>query len=310
MLWTNSGLLALVAAISTGIFPMAAGFGIVSSPLRTGQPYSSTLSAEETSSDISIVDEEPDLTTSSAATATVVDPEGAKIKQEFLELADRTNRGFQASNMDRKRARELIYDLARFNPSKEPASPYYSKEMGESSSSSATLAGKWTLVYTDAPDITGLDTSRNPLSTAKLGRIGQECKPPYIKNVIEYRRPDWAANLPFSGTEDSRVLQKIVTSGSATPDKPFLVELKAVGLELEAGEGQDELDTGDFVSLIQKKGLPAGLLMTNPVDLKGPLTAPFGRFEILYLDDEFRVIKTYQNYIAANRRIKEGEEWF
>jgi hypothetical protein len=306
----NSGLLAIiVAAISTSIFPMAAGFGIASSPLRTGQRYSSALSAAEKDSDISTVDEEVDLTTTSATT-TVVDPEGKKIKQEFLELADRTNRGFQASNMDRKRARELIYDLARYNPSKEPASPYYSKEMGESNSSSATLAGKWTLVYTDAPDITGLDTSRNPLSTAKLGRIGQECKPPYIKNVIEYRRPDWAANLPFSGTEDSRVLQKIVTSGSATPDKPFLVELKAVGLELEAGEGKDESDTSDFVSLIQKKGLPAGLLMTNPVDLKGPLTAPFGRFEILYLDDEFRVIQTYQNYLAANRRIKEGDEWF
>ena len=302
-------MLALVAAVSTGIFPMATGFGIISSPTRTGQRHSSILSAEDTYIDISIVDEEPDLT-SSSATATVVDPKGAKIKQEFLELADRTNRGFQASNTDKKRARELIYDLARYNPSKEPASPYYSKEMAESSSSSATLAGKWTLVYTDAPDITGLDTSRNPLSTAKLGRIGQECKPPYIKNVIEYRRPDWAANLPFSGTEDSRVLQKIVTSGSATPDKPFLVELKAVGLELEAGESKDESDTGgDFRSLIQKKGLPAGLLMTNPVDLKGPLTAPFGRFEILYLDDEFRVIQTYQNYLAVNRRIKVGEEW-
>jgi hypothetical protein len=310
MLWTNSRLLVLVAAISIGILPMAAGFGIVSSPPRTGQRHSSTLLAEETYNDISIVDEEPDLSTSSA-TARVVDPKGAKIKEEFLELAERTNRGFQASNMDRKRARELIYDLARYNPSKEPASPYYSKDiMGESSSSSATLAGKWTLVYTDAPDITGLDTSRNPLSTAKLGRIGQECKPPYIKNVIEYRRPDWAANLPFSGTEDSRVLQKIVTSGSATPDKPFLVELKAVGLELEAGEEKDVSDTSDFLRLIQKKGLPAGLLMTNPVDLKGPLTAPFGRFEIMYLDDEFRVIKTYQNYLAVNRRIKEGEEWF
>ena len=240
--------------------------------------------------------------------------EAVRLKNELLDLADRTKRGFQASAEDRKKAKELIFDLARLNPTPEPASPYYSSNDNRQASSSPTLAGKWTLVYTDAPDITGLDTSRNPFSTAKLGRIGQECNPPYIKNVIEWLRPDWAKNLPFSGSDETRVLQKIVTSASANPNKPLTVDLKVAGLELEAGatsgDEDDSIQASDLVSLIQKRGIPAGLLSVNPVDLKGPLNPPFGQFEILYVDEDFRMIKTYQNFLAVNQRIKSGEEWF
>jgi hypothetical protein len=236
-------------------------------------------------------------------------PEAMKLKSELLKLADRTNRGFQASTADRKKAKELIFDLARFNPTPEPASPYYSNEK-EESTPTPTLVGKWTLVYTDAPDITGLDTSSNPFSTAKLGRIGQECNPPYIKNVIEWQRPDWANNLPFSGSEESRVLQQIVPSASATPDKPLLVDLKIAGFELVAGASDDSSSESDLASRIRKQGIPAGLLSINPVDLKGPWNPTFGQFEILYVDEDFRMIKTGQNYLAVNQRIKSGEEWF
>ena len=64
------------------------------------------------------------------------------------------------------------------------------------------------------------------------------------------------------------------------------------------------------MSRIQQQGIPAGLLSINPVDLKGPLNPPFGQFEILYLDEDFRMIKTGQNFLAVNQRIQPGEEWF
>ena len=200
--------------------------------------------------------------------------------------------------------------MARCNPTPEPASPYYTDRQGTNEQSEISLAGKWNLIYTDAPDITGLDTSRNPFSTAQLGRIGQECNPPYIKNVIEWRRPDWAKDLPFSGSDDSRILQKVVTSASATPEKPLNVDLKVAGLELESGDNNNCNNDGDLVSTIRNLGLPAGLLSQNPIDLKGPLNPPFGQFEILYLDEEIRIIKTGQSYLAVNRRINDGEEWF
>ena len=87
------------------------------------------------------------------------------------------------------------------------------------------------------------------------------------------------------------MLQKVICEGSASPSKPFTVDLKILGLELE-GEG----DSG-----------PASILVNNPVKLQGPLSAPFGKFDILYLDDTMRITQTYQGYYAVNLR---GDEWF
>ena len=171
----------------------------------------------------------------------------------------------------------------------------------------STLVGKWTLMYTDAPDITSLDGG--PFATAKLGRIGQECNPPSIKNVIEWMRPDWASSLPFFASDDgsSRVLQKVCCEGSATEQNPSTVDLKLVGLEFLGMKESDSDDgkSGGFNSVL---GGPAALLKRNPVKLKGPITAPFGKFDILYLDDDMRITKTYQGYIAIN--IREDNPWF
>lgn len=262
--------------------------------------------------------------------APMENPEVVTLKSDLVELAERTKRGFTASADEKRKAKQIVESLQRFQSVPDPARSYYDPSAissvtagdrnseSSSSSSSIGIAGKWTLIYTDAPDITGLDTSRNPFSTAKLGRIGQECNPPYIKNVIEWLRPDWAKGLPFSGSDESQILQKVVTTGSATPAKPTFVELKVAGLELEAGGSDDTTnDSGEssssnnVVENIQRRGLPAGILSMNPIDLKGPLNPPFGRFEILYLDDELRVIRTSQNFLAVNRRIVNKEdEWF
>jgi len=237
--------------------------------------------------------------------AVPVDPVVLNLQKQLLKLATSTNRGFTASPSERKEAREIIFDLANYNPTAEPASPFYNSTSLASDDGSPTLAGKWTLVYTDAPDITGLDIG-GPLATAKLGRIGQECNPPYIKNVIEWKRPDWAGVLPFSGTDQSRVLQKVVTEASASPDKPLMVDLKLAGIEV-VGAGSSSSDKS-LEEAIELDGLPAAWFQKNPLELKGPLTAPFGQFEILYLDDEFRIIKTGQNFLAVN--IRNEENWF
>jgi hypothetical protein len=143
---------------------------------------------------------------------------------------------------------------------------------------------------------------------AKLGRIGQECSPPSIKNVIEWQRPGWASSLPFSGGETSRVLQKVCLEGSATQDNPKVVDLKVVGVDFLGMNGGDDLISGDNRSMDAFFNGPAALLERNPVKLQGPLTAPFGKFEILYLDDDMRITRTFQGYMAVNMRDK--NPWF
>ena len=250
-------------------------------------------------------------------TSPVVSEDAVRLKEELLALAESTQRGFKASREEKQKAKGIVAKLAKLNPTAEPAKSYYddadkSSNNEEIDSASPGLSGKWTLIYTDAPDITSLDTSNNPLATSKLGRIGQECSPPYIKNVIEWRRPDIANSLPFqlpfSGSDDDRVLQKVVTEASAKPSDPLTVDLKIAGLELVGDRADGDSVDNDILSRIQAG--PAGILGSNPLELRGFLTAPFGRFKVKYLDEEFRIIETYQGYLACNLRQKAGEEWF
>ena len=244
-----------------------------------------------------------------------------EIREGLLEdlsaLAFCTSRGFNATQSERNQVQRIISELTKYNPTAEPVAAYYSdtttKALSSSSSNAvSSLAGKWTLIYTDAPDIISLEGSRNSL--AVLGRIGQECDPPYIRNVIEWRRPSWADFLPFSGTEQARILQKVVTRAQASPQRPSVVQLDLVGLELESpnDEGSSSLDTDRTLSTqLQQRGLLPTLLNQAPIQMQGPLTAPFGEFEVLYLDSQIRIIRTGQNYIAVNRRIIPIEDaWF
>ncbi|KAL7446783.1 hypothetical protein ACHAXM_011243 [Skeletonema potamos] len=227
--------------------------------------------------------------------------EHQQLKDDLVALASSTRRGFSASRKDRDKAKKIINELSKLSPAEEPAAAYYatsSEAQARSEDNNVpSLAGKWNLMYTDAPDITSLDGA--PLSIQKLGRIGQECNPPFIKNVIEWKRPDWASSLPFSGDEDSRILQKVVTEGTSTPADNPTVDLKLVGLEI-SGTNTD----GSFLSG------PAALFQNNPIKLQGPLKGPFGKFDILYLDDDMRITKTYQGFYAVNIRQDKENEWF
>mmetsp|Transcript_58225 Transcript_58225/g.123506 ORF Transcript_58225/g.123506 Transcript_58225/m.123506 type:complete len:292 (-) Transcript_58225:122-997(-) len=237
------------------------------------------------------------------STAASLAPEAVQLKDDLLALAATTRRGFSASRSDREKAKKIVNDLAKYCPSDEPAAAYFAKgDDSDKADRAATLAGKWTLAYTDAPDITSLEGAGPFPTTAKLGRIGQECDPPTIKNVIEWRKPDWAASLPFGGGESSRVLQKVVCEGAATRENPRAVDLTLLGLELS---GADREGMEGSASLLDG---PAAFLESNPLELRGPLTAPFGKFEILYLDDGMRITKTYQGYFAVN--VREDNVWF
>jgi len=222
--------------------------------------------------------------------------EVARLKAELFELADSTKRGFKATQDDRKRASRVIDQLEKMNPTSEPASPYYPDP---TYIPGPNVCGKWTLIYTDAPDITSLGRTS---PTAQLGRIGQECNPPYVKNVIEWKRPEWAAALPFSGTSESRILQKVCTKAKAVPDDPQTLDLQIAGFELVTGPETEDSGSNSLLDSITNQGLPAGLLQQNPVSLEGSLTLPFGKAKILYLDENLRILRTNQNFVAVNMR--------
>ena len=176
------------------------------------------------------------------------------------------------------------------------------------------------MIYTDAPDITSLD--RTP--TSSLGRVGQEVisaggpsdsqKGSYeVRNVIEWLRPKWAGRLPLpdrvkgwviggepsEGSTGGRVIQKVITRGSDREGSGGTVDLKIAGAQVYA-EGDS-------------KGLPLLLqrVKDKPIDLKGPGGAlQFGSFEIMYLDEGMRIIKTSNGNWAVNLKDDAGSEWF
>ena len=260
-------------------------------------------------------------------------------REKVLAAAFRTMCGFRATETDRQRMRYLIQQLAAYNPTAAPAAAFYdpnnkdndddSSSFSSSSSSSFTtttttttapsLTGKWTLLYTDAPDILGLADND---SLGRLQRIGQECNQGTIANVIEWFPPIWAGALPWQLPQ--RALQKVVTKATASPAEPCKVNLVLQGLQVEwnlqngdnDGGGDDDDDddnNNNNNNTTTNTPLPSWLSFfntNNPLVLQGPLTVPFGSFEILYLDDEIRIIRTNQGYYAINKRNTADTEWF
>ena len=251
-----------------------------------------------------------------SSTTSVVDDQEAtaeselihRLQTELLSLGEATNRGFDASRAMRQEAIAIIDQLAALNPTAEPASPYYDTT---TYIPGPNICGKWTLVYTDAPDITSLAST----PTAKLGRIGQDCSPPYVKNVIEWKRPEWAERLPFSGTSESRILQKVCTKATASPKDPLQLNLDLAGIELvtdDRNNNDDGVSAADkaaaLIDAIQTNGVPVGILQQAPLLLEGPWTLPFGKARILFLDERMRILRTQQNFVAVN--VRSAPEWF
>ena len=223
-------------------------------------------------------------------------------REKIQALAFRTQCGFKATPTDRQRMKYLIQQLAAYNPTPEPAAVFYDKDQDATAAATPSLQGKWTLVYTDAPDILTLADND---TFARLQRIGQECGHGKIANVIEWVPPVWAGALPVTitgNTQGQRVLQKVITQASASPDQLSKVTLVLKGLQVEWLQ-EDSSDNIEGV-------LPSLWSRVNPLQLQGPLTAPFGSFEVLYLDEEMRIIRTNQGFYAINRRNSPETDWF
>eukprot|EP00633_Aureoumbra_lagunensis_P007739 CAMPEP_0197321940 /NCGR_PEP_ID=MMETSP0891-20130614/67135_1 /TAXON_ID=44058 ORGANISM="Aureoumbra lagunensis, Strain CCMP1510" /NCGR_SAMPLE_ID=MMETSP0891 /ASSEMBLY_ACC=CAM_ASM_000534 /LENGTH=214 /DNA_ID=CAMNT_0042814059 /DNA_START=98 /DNA_END=742 /DNA_ORIENTATION=+ len=147
-----------------------------------------------------------------------------------------------------------------------------------------SIAGNWTLLWTDAPDILGLATSSGtPVSpiAPHLGRIGQEIDSDAktIANVIEYKPPSW---LPFK--EDS-IEQRVILGYEQQDD---LVDLTLQGIGLRP---------------IKLFGNSINRQLTTP-----KVTLPFGQFRILFNDGDLRVVQTQQGFFSVNERLRNDDE--
>ena len=116
----------------------------------------------------------------------------AKLLEDVRALAAATGAGFQATSAERAEMQRLVDALSACNPTSEPAAAFYPPDLrsdADGNGAGATLRGRWRLIYSDAPDITGLARQAPPLG--ELVRVGQECGGDTIANVITYRPSGW-----------------------------------------------------------------------------------------------------------------------
>lgn len=236
----------------------------------------------------------------SHASSTATSPRTA-----LLDLLAPLDRGFRASQEQKKAVAAAINVLA-----------------SSSQQSVPDISGDWELIYTDAPDILGLDAQAGPFLTCT--RIGQQISEAEgtIANVIEYGPRAWATSLVRQSKGD-RLQQRVITSFARRTDEPLKVDLKIKG-----------------AALLPKQILGISLQAFPPLKLEGILQPPFGSFEVLYCEgpegprltdaaaepeleaacdleelSEFgrcasiRVVRTQQGYFAINRRMAEGDGW-
>lgn len=170
-------------------------------------------------------------------------------RAKLLEMIAPLERGFKASGQQRKEVSAAIETLAA----------------STSQQFIPDISGDWELVYTDAPDILGLES---PLTACP--RIGQQISEVdgTIANVIEYQpRIDvWPVSL-FSQAKGDLLQQRVVTSFTRRADEPTKVDLKIKG-----------------AAFAPKQILGVSLSSLPPLRLEGPLQPPFGTFEVLYCE--------------------------
>jgi len=194
-----------------------------------------------------------------------------RARERLLAAITPLSRGFEATQEQRARVNQCISNLTPLNPTANPT---------------ASLGGKWTLIYTDAPDIIGIP--EGPF--AQLDRIGQEidARAGTIANVIEYTPSPLAAGF-LSVAQQDKLVQRVYTKYEATSATE--VELKIQGLSFQPQRVLG-LELPDMLRL----------------EARGPLTLPFGRFEILYLDEDLRIVRTGQGWVSINSRVRQSDE--
>jgi len=238
-----------------------------------------------------------------------VDAAGAAAapRAALLNLLPTLDRGFAASAEQRREVARAIEELAS------STSQQYIPD----------ISGDWELLYTDAPDILGLDMQAGPLATCT--RIGQQISEAEgtITNVTEYGPREWVPSLFGSATGD-RLQQRVITSFQRRAGEPTKVDLKIRG-----------------AAFVPKQLLGVSLDSVPPLKLQGPIEPPFGSFEVLYCEGpegpptgdaaalelamqeacevdglagfgdcaSIRVVRTLQGYYTINRRMTPAEGW-
>mmetsp|Transcript_33938 Transcript_33938/g.72472 ORF Transcript_33938/g.72472 Transcript_33938/m.72472 type:complete len:253 (-) Transcript_33938:335-1093(-) len=226
----------------------------------------------------------------------------------LLDLIAPLDRGFRASREQKKAVTAAIDVLAVSASGQFRSVP--------------DISGDWELIYTDAPDILGLDAQAGPFLTCT--RIGQQISETdrTIANVIEYEPREWATSLVGQAKGD-RLQQRVITSFARRATDPLKVDLKIKG-----------------AAFLPKQILGISLQSLPPIKLEGGLQPPFGSFEVLYcegpegppmdvalaepeleavceLEDlgkygrcaSIRIIRTQQGYFSVNRRMAGGDGW-
>lgn len=195
----------------------------------------------------------------------------ATIKQQLLTTLAPLNRGFNCKSSDRLKVKRLVRELNELNPTAEPTAAFRP---------GGSLDGKWRLIYSDAPDIITLDSG--PL--ADVGFIGQEISTERqtITNIIQYSAPT-TLGLPDDLTE-----QKVVLSGKISSSERISLNLCGLLVTPTKVFGQEVPGWLRF-----------GGVFGDDLSLLRPY---FGHFDIWYLDDEIRIIRTNSGYIAINQK--------
>lgn len=200
----------------------------------------------------------------------------AAVKADLLAAMRGCDRGFAATAASKKEVDGLLNQLVTL--------------ADESETRASDLSGDWVLLYSDAPDIIGLEFQSGPLATVR--RIGQQIDAAAgtIENVIEYGPAEWLAG-PLSGigaTGDA--VQQRVCLGYSVEGTRCKLTIAGAGLRLQQVLGVD-------------------LGSVPPLELKGGATLPFGEFNVLYNDGQMRIVKTQQGYWGVNERCAAGEGW-
>ena len=204
----------------------------------------------------------------------------ADVKARLMQLVEPLDRGFGASEDAKQQVRQVLGELEALGPSVIAAERV------------PMLQGRWRLVFSDAPDIVRNTMPLGPLSA--VGEIRQEIGAPdmggtfEIANIIEVLPPEAVRAIGSLPVGNDSTEQRVLLDAQAAAPPSSRVELTLRGSELRPktllGQALDGI-------------LP-------PLRLQGPkaLALPFGSFDIIYVDDTLRVVRTNQGYWGVNVR--------
>jgi hypothetical protein len=224
----------------------------------------------------------------------------AAARSALLDVIAPLKQGFDASSEQQKEVTAAIENLAMLAPAKDVPD----------------ISGDWEQIYTDAPDILGLDSQAGPfLTTTRIGQQISEANGT-MANVIEYGPREWGSNLVWQINND-RLQQRVITSFRRLDEEPTKVNLRIKG-----------------AAFIAKQAFGISLESLPPLKLGGGEDSEglaFGSFEVLYcegpdgpaaletsvLDPEMKtdpshtrilVKRTAQGYYGISRQINDPSD--